>query len=104
MAQSFSIVYLIDSDLGIDGTFWLLSCLTLIYFLFTLVIMKETKGKTVGELQELYWPKSRKQARNVQRMHDIVLNRLKLVELAGVKANLKLEKTINIKVAPCEII
>lgn len=53
---SFLISYMINSPLGVVHTFTCYAVLNAIAFVYVL-LMKETRGKTAIELQDLYTPK-----------------------------------------------
>ena len=60
IVMSYTISFMLDSPLQVEYTFCVyagLNVIAFIYFLF----MKETRGKTVQQLEELYWTPAMKQ-------------------------------------------
>lgn len=55
--MSFTVSYLIETDLGFEGTFWLYSSFNFLCTLYCIFILKETKGLSPLQLKQLYWPK-----------------------------------------------
>jgi hypothetical protein len=57
--MTFTISYMIDSKLGIVYTFVIYAVLNLASSLFDIIIVKETRGKSVQQLEQLYRAKSK---------------------------------------------
>jgi hypothetical protein len=45
--------FLVSNQIGVSGNFYLLSALTFCGFLFVLILVPETKHKTLAEVQEM---------------------------------------------------
>ena len=56
MIMSFTISFMIASNMGVVYTFVVYSILNVIAFTF-MCFLKETRGRTPQQLKELYWPK-----------------------------------------------
>ena len=52
--MTFTISYMIDSKLGVEYTFGIYAGLNLIASLFDIFLVKETRGKSAIQLEELY--------------------------------------------------
>lgn len=52
--MAFTISFLIDSQIGVSGTFWMYAGLNLLASVFIAVFIKETRGKNPAELKALY--------------------------------------------------
>ena len=50
----FSFPVLVETKLGFDGIFWLFSGVMIVVFCLISIFMKETKGKTLVEIDEIY--------------------------------------------------
>lgn len=48
----------IQNTLGMSGTYWLFAAFTIIYFLTALLLLPETKGKSLEEIQAFYQKKA----------------------------------------------
>lgn len=58
LTMSFTISYMLESPLGVQYTFVVYAGLNFIACLYSLFLVKETKGKTPVELHYLYHPRS----------------------------------------------
>lgn len=59
MIMSFTISFMLASDLGVVYTFVIYAVLNFIAFIYMLTL-KETRGKSPEELKQLYWTEERK--------------------------------------------
>jgi hypothetical protein len=53
----FTFSYLIDSSIGIEGTFWMYAAINIIGAIYIAVVIKETKNLQIDQLKSLYLPK-----------------------------------------------
>ena len=60
IVMAFLVSFLIDSSLGMAGTFFLYAGTSFVGVIYNLVFIKETKGLTPSQLSVLYAPKSSK--------------------------------------------
>lgn len=52
--MAFSISFLIDSAIGVSGTFWIYAGLNLLATIFCVIFVQETRGKSPLELKRSY--------------------------------------------------
>lgn len=57
--MAFTVSFLIDTALGVGGTFWVYGAINFVSIFFCAIFLKETMGKSPAEIKGLYMPKKR---------------------------------------------